>query len=50
MAKMAGPTKLLPYYTLLRTYRSPLKNTSSDLNYRVMLVWITRRANYLDLK
>jgi hypothetical protein len=24
--------------------------TSSDLIYRVMSVWITRRANYLDLK
>jgi hypothetical protein len=30
------------YYTTL--------STSSDLIYRVMSVWITRRANYLDLK
>jgi hypothetical protein len=39
----------------LKTYKKErgifdYKSTSSDLIYRVMSVWITRRANYFDLK
>jgi uncharacterized protein YejL (UPF0352 family) len=39
------PVLVLPTVTVLTKH-----STSSDLIYRVMSVWITRRTNYLDLK